>query len=82
MSEVIQKFKREKDVIGSGTIKELVAECIKQRGEGSLMYKLSEYKDASTSNYVNALHTWSDSKKGRDYWDELNDRVDVAKIIR
>lgn len=75
MSNIIQKFKKEKDIIGRDVIKKLVAECLSQRGESQLMTILKNYQDEENSNYVNALHTWSSSKDGRDYWDELNSKV-------
>jgi hypothetical protein len=75
MSKIIQKFKKEKDIIGKDVIKKLVAECLSQRGEDSLMSCLKNYQDEENSNYVNALHTWSSSKDGREYWDDLNNKV-------
>lgn len=75
MSNIIHKFKKEKDIIGSHAIKELIAECINQRGEDVLMSKLRNYQDNFSSNYVNALHTWSLSHKGREYWEDLNHKI-------
>jgi hypothetical protein len=75
MSNLIRKIKKEMDIVGKDVFKEAVAECINQRGEWQLQERLRDYADVSTQPYINAFHVWSASRRGRDFWEELNYKV-------
>ena len=76
MSSLVKKIKKEMNIVGKDVFKEAVAECIKQRAEWRLRERLRAYADSDT-NYVNGLHTWSESLKGRDFWNRISDKVGV-----
>lgn len=79
MNKIIHKVKKEINIIGSYAFKEAIAECINQRGEDRLMSKLSVYQDEYSANYVNVLHAWALSHKGRGYWEDLNNKINRGR---
>jgi hypothetical protein len=74
MSEIIRKIRKEMNIVGKDVFKEAVAECLKQRGEWQLRERLVDYRYVEQP-YINALHVWSASSRGREFWEELNNKV-------
>jgi hypothetical protein len=77
MSNLVRKIKKEMNIVGKDVFKEAVAECIKQRGEWQLKERLGDYRDVGQP-YINALHVWSASSKGRDFWEQLCHKVNMS----
>jgi hypothetical protein len=74
MSNLVRKIRKEMNIVGKDVFKEAIAECIRQRSEWQLKERLGDYRDVSQP-YINALHVWSASSRGREFWEELNNKV-------
>lgn len=77
MSNLVRKIRKEMNIVGKDVFKEAIAECLKQRSEWQLRERLADYSNLSQP-YINVLHVWSASSRGREFWEELCHKVNAS----